>query len=130
VGAAIPQGWTIAGTTALRANISIDVEAVDGRLSAFSIRGGNGSLLSFVTPWNGQAQLMQDGRLLRIIEGERFTINVAPGQTYRVAPVGSTLAPSFAEENEAAVKTLGRATIGLGPPCCDPPPGYNRQLDN
>jgi alpha-L-fucosidase 2 len=130
VGAAIPQGWTIAGTTALRANISIDVEAVDGRLSAFSIRGGNGSLLSFVTPWNGQAQLMQDGRLLRIIEGERFTINVAPGQTYRVAPVGSTLAPSFAEKNEAAVKTLGRATIGLGPPCCDPPPGYNRQLDN
>jgi alpha-L-fucosidase 2 len=130
VAPAIPPGWTIAGSTALRANVSIDVEALDGKLSAFYIRGGNGSLLRFVTPWKGDVQIMEDGRSLRIIKGERVTINAARGKSYHVAPVGSTLAPSFVGKTETAVKTLGRAAIGLGPPCCDPPPGYNRQLDN
>lgn len=127
---AIPAGWTIAGTTSLRANVSIDVEAVDGKLSAFSIRGGNGSSLNFVTPWKGSVQVMEDDRTLRIIDGERFTINAQPGRRYHVVPIGSTLTPSYVGTAETTVKTLGRATIGLGPPCCEPPPGYSRHRDN
>jgi alpha-L-fucosidase 2 len=127
---AIPPGWTVSGVTSLRANASIAVEAVDGQLSAFSIRGGNGSSLSFVTLWKGHVQIQEDGRPLRIVEGERFTIDAQPGKIYHVSPVGSTLAPSFDDQTAATLKTLGRAAIGLGPPCCDPPPGYNRHLDN
>ena len=127
---AIPPGWTVSGVTSLRANVSIAVEAVDGQVSAFSIRGGNGSSLSFVTPWKERVQIREDGGPLRTIEGEHFTISAQPGKVYHVSPVGSTLTPSFRGETAATVKTLGRATIGLGPPCCEPPPGYNRRLDN
>jgi alpha-L-fucosidase 2 len=129
VAPAIPPGWTIAGTVPLRANASIDVEAIDGKLTAFAVRGGNGSSLRFVTPWKGQVQVMQDGKPLRIIEGGRFSIDAAPGKLYRVAPVGGVLAPSFAGNTEPSVKTLGRAAIGLGPPCCAAPPGYDPQND-
>ena len=120
---AIPPGWTMSGVTSMRANVSVAVEAVDGQVSAFSIRGGNGSPLDFVTPWRGQVQIEEDGRPLRVVEGNRFSINAQPKKTYRVAPVGSSLAPNFEGQTEATVKTLGRATIGLGPPCCEPPPG-------
>lgn len=123
---AIPAGWTVAGTTSLYANVSIDVEAVDGKLSAFSIRGGNGSSLSFVTPWKGPIKITGDGRTLRIIEGGRFTFDAQQGKRYHVAPDDSTLTPSYVGKAETTVKSLGRATIGLGPPCCEPPPGYGR----
>jgi alpha-L-fucosidase 2 len=127
---AIPPGWTVSGVTSLPANVSVAVDAVDGQLTAFSIRGGKGASLSFVTPWKGKIQIMEDGRPLQIVEGDSFTINPQRGRIYRALPVGSTLAPSFHSQTAATVKTLGRATIGLGPPCCEPPPGYIRRLDN
>jgi alpha-L-fucosidase 2 len=129
VAPAIPPGWTIAGTTTLRANASIDVEAIDGSLTAFTLRGGNGSSLNFATPWMGQVQVMQDGKPLRIVEGGRFSIDAAAGKLYRVAPVGSTLVPSFTGEAAPSVKALGRAGIGLGPPCCAAPAGYDPRKD-
>jgi hypothetical protein len=129
VAPAVPPGWTMAGTVPLRANTSIDVEAIDGKLSAFNFHGGNGSALKFQTPWIGKVQIVEDGKPLRIVEGDRFTIAAARGKLYRVMPVGSNAVPTFVGDSAPTVKTLGRAAIGLGPPCCAPPPGYNARSD-
>ena len=126
---AIPPGWTVSGVTSLPAKVSVTVDAVNGQLSAFSIGGGNGTL-SFVTAWKGEVQISEDGRPSWLVEGDAFTIKLQRGKIYQVSPVGNTLAPHFASQTGATVKTLGRATIGLGPPCCEPPEGYTRHLDD
>jgi hypothetical protein len=130
VAPAIPPGWTIAGTVPLHANMLIDVEAIDGRLSAFSFRVANRSPLRFQTPWKSRAQIIEDGKPLSVVTGDRFTVTPREGKLYHVAPVGSSAAfPPFVVEPTPTVKVLGRAAIGLGPPCCAPPAGYNVRSD-
>jgi alpha-L-fucosidase 2 len=129
VAPAIPPGWTLSGVVSLRAQTTIAVEAVQGRASAFSIRGAGGSSLTFITPWKGPVQIQPADGPRQIVAGGRFTIDAQAGKTYRVSPVGTTLVPGFQDQAVSTVKALGRAAIGLGPPCCEAPPGYSPSLD-
>lgn len=130
VGPAIPPGWTISGTVALRDGATLGVEAIDGRLNAFTIQHGTGTPMRFATPWSKRrVQVSENGRPLEVIAGARFSFRPAIGNNYRFAPVGHADQPRFPDELEPTVKSLGRASIGLGPPCCAPPPGYDIQSD-
>jgi len=130
VGPAIPPGWTIAGSTALQGGAIVDVQAIDGQVTAFSLRAGEDSTLHFLTPWEGRKlQIFDNGKPDKIIDGGRFTLAAAAGHDYRFELVGSHVKPAFHGELSATVKILGRASIGLGPPCCAPPAGYDGSSD-
>jgi alpha-L-fucosidase 2 len=130
VGPAIPPGWTIAGSAALQGGAIVDVQAVDGHLTAFRLHGEEGSTLHFLTPWEGRKlQIFDNGKPDKIIDGGRFTLAAAAGHDYRFELVGSHVKPAFHGELSATVKILGRASIGLGPPCCAPPAGYDGSSD-
>ena len=130
VAPAIPPGWTMAGSTALQASATLDVEAVDGQLTAFTLRGGDGSPLRFATPWQGRMlQIFDNGKPSQTTEGGRFTFTPMAQHDYRIEPVGSYAAPVFDDSPAPTVKTLGRAAIGLGAPCCAAPPSYDGTSD-
>ena len=129
VGPAIPPGWTMAGTVALRDSMTIEVEAIDGQLSAFTLHHGADESLRFATPWKGEVQISENGVPMKVIAGGRFSFRPVAGNDYRFALVGNTDRPNFPSEPVPTVKSLGRATIGLGPPCCAPPPGYDIPSD-
>ncbi|WP_158753768.1 hypothetical protein [Dyella sp. S184] len=129
VGPAIPPGWTMAGTVALRDSMTIEVEAIDGQLSAFTLHHGADEALRFATPWKGEVQISENGVPMKVIAGGRFSFRPVAGNDYRFALVGNTDRPNFPSEPVPTVKSLGRATIGLGPPCCAPPPGYDIPSD-
>lgn len=130
IGPAIPPGWRMAGTVALRHGASVEVEAVDGHATAFTLHDAGNATINFATPWQGhQVQLWQDGKPDRQLDGGRFAFHATAGHVYRFALAGETASPAFAAQPKATVKTLGRAAIGLGPPCCAPPAGYDPAKD-
>ena len=130
---AVPSGWTMDGAVALQDGWIADVTTVRGRLTAFALHGGRNGQLRIATPWphDRRVQLWQDGKPLASIAGDRFEIAVAADHTYRVTPLDDAGAATaaFAPDAAPTVKTLGRASIGLGPPCCAPPPDYDPRRD-
>ncbi|HEY0199816.1 MAG TPA: hypothetical protein VGC19_14980 [Rhodanobacter sp.] len=130
IGPAIPPGWTMSGTVALRDGVAADVEAVDGQLSSFAIHAGDGTPMHFATPWQGRRmQILQDGKALKTVDGGRFDFTPLAGHSYRFEPVGDSHAANFSSDHQPTVKSLGRAAIGLGPPCCTAPAGYDIHSD-
>jgi hypothetical protein len=127
---ALPPGWTMSGTVALRDGVAVDVDAVNGRLGTFAIHGGRGAPMRFATPWQGRrVQILQDEKLLKTVDGGRFDVTPLAGHAYRFEPVGGASSATFDVEHEATIKSLGRAAIGLGPPCCAAPAGYDIHAD-
>ena len=130
VGLGIPHTWTISGDVSLAHGVSIHVDAANGVMDAFDIRGGDGSPMQFATAWEGHSiRVMQGGELLKTLPGGRFTFSPLPGKNYRFELVGDVATPRFADHASPTVKTLGRSAIGLSPPCCEPPPGYDTRSD-
>ncbi|HEY0231219.1 MAG TPA: hypothetical protein VGC55_08200 [Dokdonella sp.] len=128
---ALPAHWTMSGSVPLRDGVVVEVEAVDGRLLAFTLDGGSGQPLEFVTPWSDQSvHVLADGRQPLRIDSARFPFTPARGVRYRFESSDASAAPAFAHETEPRVKSLGRASIGFGPPCCAPPQGYVTSADN
>jgi alpha-L-fucosidase 2 len=129
VGPALPPGWTMSGTVALRHGMTIDVEVIDGQLTAFTVHHASSESLRFATPWKYQTVISENGKPMSAVHGGRFSVPGLAGHDDRFAPVGNTERPDFVRQTLPTVKSLGRATIGLGPPCCAPPPGYDPRSD-
>jgi alpha-L-fucosidase 2 len=130
IGPAIPPGWTMSGAVALRNGAAVDVDAVDGALSGFTIHADEDGPLRIATPWKGRhVQMIESGNVLKTIDGGRFEAIVRAGHDYRFRPVDGAAKPHFDVEPEATVKSLGRASIGLTPPCCSAPAGYDMRSD-
>jgi hypothetical protein len=130
IGPAIPPGWTMSGAVTLRNGATVDVDAVNGELSAFALRTDENASLRIVTPWKGRrVQMIEHGKVTRTIDGGRFEIAARAGDDYRFRPVEGESRPHFDAEPQAIVKSLGRASIGLTPPCCAAPAGYDIQAD-
>ncbi|MET0226153.1 MAG: hypothetical protein ABW187_06925 [Dokdonella sp.] len=127
---ALPSKWTMSGTVPLRDGIVVAMEAVDGRLVAFTLQGGSGRPLEFATPWAEQrVRVLADGLQQVPIAAARFRFTPARGVRYRFESSRASTSPVFAHESAARVKSLGRASIGFGPPCCAPPAGYDIGAD-
>ncbi|WP_158882324.1 glycoside hydrolase [Rhodanobacter sp. L36] len=125
IGPAIPAGWTMDGAVALRDGASVEVQAVDGRVTSFVLHDPSGSPVRIAMPWEGRkVRVLHQGQPPEIIDGGRYAFHPAPGD-YRFEPVGESASPHFASEPSPTIKSLGRASIGLGSPCCAPPPGYD-----
>lgn len=128
---ALPSHWTMSGSVPLQGGVSVGVEAVDGSLVAFTLEGGRGEPLRFVTPWNEQTvRVLVDGKPMQPMTAGRFTFAPERGVRYRFERVGAPAAAVFAAEPEPRLKSLGRASIGFGPPCCAPPADYDRRVDD
>ena len=129
VGAAIPPGWTMSGAVSVASRGVIDVDAVDGELLRFSVHAGDDATMHFVTPWSGKPiRVSRDGKPMKKIDGGDFTLALQKSSTYRF-DISDAPAAKFAAEDGPTVKTLDRASIGLGPPCCAPPEGYDPHQD-
>jgi hypothetical protein len=127
---ALPHGWTMSGHASLRGGASVDVDAVDGALIAFTLRGGNAKPMRLATPWSGQAvRVIDNGKALRTIAGGSFEFTPLREHVYRFERDGAAPAASFAVESAATFKSLGRASIGLTSPCCAPPVDYDPHSD-
>jgi hypothetical protein len=127
---ALPSHWTMSGSVPLRGGLRVGVEAVEGSLVAFMLEGGHGEPLQFATPWNQQTvRVLADGKPSQQRIADRFTFAPQSGIRYRFEPVGARAPATFANEPEPRVKSLGRASIGFGPPCCAPPANYDRRND-
>lgn len=127
IGPAIPPGWTMHGTVALQHGASVEVAAVDGQLVSFTLRGAAQTPLKLMTPWgDARLQVWRDDKLQETIATQqgRFTYQPSSEHTYRFNESNPTPPPAFDSPAEATVKSLGRASIGLGSPCCAPPAGY------
>ncbi len=84
IGPALPPGWTLSGRASLHDSASVNVEAVDGELAAFTLHGGNGTPLRFATPWQTRrVQISQNRKPFKTITGERFGFTPAKGSDYR-----------------------------------------------
>ncbi len=133
VGPAIPPGWTMHGTVAIQHGGSVEVTAVKGQLVSFTLRNVAQAPLTLMTPWqNARIQVWRDNALQQTItphEG-RFTFQPSSGHAYRFAVSSHSSMPTFDAPANATVKSLGRASIGLDPPCCAPPAGYAPASDN
>lgn len=133
VGPAIPPGWTMHGTVAIQHGGSVEVTAVQGQLVSFTLRGVAATPLKLMTPWqDARIQVWQDNTMQQVITSHegRFTFQPDGGHVYRFAVSKDLPLPRFDAPANATVKSLGRASIGLGPPCCAPPAGYVPASDN
>ena len=133
VGPAIPPGWTMHGTVAIHHGGSVEVTAVKGQLVSFTLRGAADSPLKLATPWqNAPVQVWRDNVPQETITARQGRITFEPTgeHTYRFALSNPATAPAFDTPADATVKSLGRASIGLNPPCCAPPAGYVPAQDN
>lgn len=130
---AIPTGWTVHGTVALQRGATVEVNAVDGRLASFTLAHAGDTSLEIVTPWpQPNVLLWRDGVPQPGIEARagRFQFRAVGGHAYRFAVDDRPAQPSFTHSSEATVKSLGRASIGLAPPCCAPPAHYEPGNDH
>lgn len=133
VGPAIPSGWTIHGTVALQRNATVEVTAVDGQLVSFTLKSADEMPLTWVTPWQqARVRVWRDGEAQASIDAPagRFAFHPASGHVYRFALAEHPPQPAFDAPTEATVKSLGNASIGLGPPCCAPPAHYVEAQDH
>ena len=133
VGAAIPSGWTMHGAVALQHNATVEVSAVDGQLVSFTLKGADDTPLTWVTPWQqARVRVWRDGEAQASIDAPtgRFVFHPASGHVYRFALTEHPPQPAFETPAEATVKSLGNASIGLGPPCCAPPAHYVEAQDH
>jgi alpha-L-fucosidase 2 len=124
---AIPPGWTMHGTVALQHGASVDVIAVDGNLVSFTLKNAAPAPLALMTPWGDRRiQVWRDDTPQETIDTRqgRFAFQPGSGHTYRFDASNVAALPTFDSPEEATVKSLGRASIGLGAPCCAPPAGY------
>jgi len=132
VGPAIPSGWTMHGTVALQRKVTVEVNAVDGQLVSFNLKGADDKPITWVTPWQqARVRVWQDGVAQESIDAAsgRFVFRPQSGHAYRFALAEHPPEPAFDTPAEATVKSLGNASIGLGPPCCAPPAHYVEAQD-
>lgn len=121
------------GTVAIQHGGSVEVTAVQGQLVSFTLRGVAATPLKLMTPWqDARIQVWQDNTMQQVITSHegRFTFQPDGGHVYRFAVSKDLPLPRFDAPANATVKSLGRASIGLGPPCCAPPAGYVPASDN
>lgn len=133
VGAAIPSGWTMHGAVALQRNATVEVSAVDGQLVSFTLKGADDTPLTWVTPWQqARVRVWRDGEPQASIDAPagRFVFHPAHGHVYRFALTEHPSQPAFDAPDDATVKSLGNASIGLSPPCCAPPAHYVEAQDH
>lgn len=127
VGPAIPSGWTMHGTVAIEHGGTVEVETAQGKLVSFAFKGAGETPQEWVTPWkNARIFVWRDNKPQPSIDAPdgRFPFHPASGHVYRFALSEQASVPVFDTPIEATVKSLGRASIGLGPPCCAPPAHY------
>ncbi len=74
-------------------------------------------------------QVLADGKPQTPIDTARFHFTPARGVRYRFESAAAAAMPAFVPESAASVKSLGRASIGFGPPCCAAPAGYEISAD-
>jgi hypothetical protein len=132
VGGAIPSGWTMHGAVSIEGGGSIEASAVRGKLVAFWVHDAASVPLQIVTPWTGaQVLVWKDGHRQGSLDVRAGRLAITPerGHTYRFALSDHVEEPAFDSPADVSTKVLGRASIGLGPPCCAPPDGYGPAMD-
>ena len=130
VGRAIPRGWTMSGRVSLRDRVVIDVEAIDGVLARFALHSGAATTVALAAPWPGHTVRFTRSGSVRTSDHGPFTIQIGKDETIRFESVDAAAqAPVFGRDEKPTVKSLGRATIGIGPPCCAAPNGYDPDAD-
>src|SRR6202012_3981382 len=108
VAPALPHAWTLTGDVSLAHGLRIQVDARDGVLHAFTLRGGNGASLLFATPWQEPVvRGLPDKKLLKTLPGGRFSFTPLAGKQYRVEIDDAASQPPT--DAAPAVKVLGRA---------------------
>lgn len=134
IGWAIPPHWSISGTVYVRGNARVTVEARGGALTQFALHADSAHQFQFANPWPGrqiiEIPMASPGARSTLI-GETMTVNAEPGETYSFLPADSSDGDKPAAIGFAAtgLKILGRASIGLGAPCCTPPANYDAARD-
>ncbi|MET3653509.1 glycosyl hydrolase family 95 catalytic domain-containing protein [Dyella japonica] len=124
---ALPSGWTMRATVAITHGGTVEVEAVEGKLVSFAFEGEGDTPREWITPWaHAQVLVWRDGKPQASIDAPagRFSFHPASGHVYRFALSEHAPVPVFDISADATVKSLGRASIGLTPPCCAPPAHY------
>jgi hypothetical protein len=131
VGRAIPRGWTMSGRVSLRDRVMIDVEAVNGILARFALHSDTAATVTLATPWPGhKARFTRSNGSMQMRDDGAFTIEIGKGETIRFESADAPAEQAvFGRDEKPTVKSLGRATIGIGPPCCAAPKGYNPDAD-
>jgi alpha-L-fucosidase 2 len=133
VAAALPPHWSMQGSAFVRGNANIRVYVSDGQLSEFELIARAAHRFRIKNPWPGHVvfQSIQGSPSAPAqLYGEILDVTADAGSTHHFQPDRST--PSRTQtlpEVHAGPKSLGRASIGLGEPCCAPPDTYNPESD-
>lgn len=119
VAPAVPPGWTMQGTVAVRGGNRIEVESQNGSVTRLGIEAHqNGSIL-IRNPWPGERclQLRNSGRDTSLCADSRglLEIFVIAGETYSLRPASSPelLYRPFASGPAHHPKRLGPVQLGL-----------------
>jgi len=113
------------------ARVSVDMQG--GNVTGFELVAHSAHEFKIANPWRDRAvKESVAGAAWAPSHTDQDTIIVSaePGKTYRfqAADAQAVVLP-LEQTPPLAEKSLGRASIGLGPPCCAPPAGYNPASD-
>jgi alpha-L-fucosidase 2 len=132
---AVPPGWTMNGSVSVRGNARVSVEMRDGHVTAIELIAASAHAFKILSPWTDETVLESvSGAAAQVMRLKNMTIDVVAvaGKTYRFQPsTRLSLASTAAKTaSQRAPRSLGRVAIGLGPPCCAAPEGYNPSVDD
>jgi alpha-L-fucosidase 2 len=127
---AIPPDWTMSGTVAVHGNARVTVKVQNGKLLQFELQANSAHQFTIANPWPDQPVIQTrldspDSRSTRVTK--LISLDAEAGATYVFRPSGPTDAEDSAAIEDAAAgpRSLGRASIGLGEPCCAAPANYD-----
>ena len=149
IGPALPPDWTIDGSVYVRGNARVAVTAVEGKITGFELKAGSTHEFRIANPWVPGAVITVKAKAgksyaysSQASEGgvsadagatthssDIATLKTGAGARAIIPAAAQTNTPVFAPSPPARLKTLGRATIGLGETCCTPPANYDPTRD-
>jgi hypothetical protein len=127
---AAPMDWTMSGTVFVRGNARVSVDVLRGVVSEFRIIGAATHAFKIISPWNDRDVVESiSGAAAESVRTEKGIIDVLvePGKSYSFRPRDRPPYSHTIEQDTLgpASKSLGRAAIGLGTPCCAAPSDYD-----
>lgn len=130
---AVPPGWSLSGTVYVRGNARVSVDMQGGNVTGFELVAHSAHEFKIANPWRDRAvkeSVAGAAWAPSHTDNDTIIVSAEPGKAYRfqAADAQAVVLP-LEQTPPLAEKSLGRASIGLGPPCCAPPAGYNPASD-
>jgi alpha-L-fucosidase 2 len=130
---AVPPGWSLSGTVYVRGDARVSVDMQSGNVTGFELVAQAAHEFRIANPWGNRAvseSVSGAAWAPTRTDNDAIVVSAEPGKTYRFqAADAQAIVLPLEQTPPLAAKSLGRAGIGLGPPCCAPPPGYNPASD-